>query len=224
MAQYEIEIKSLLGSKEEAEKLKTKLAIKGANMTTVKKSQQLNHYFTYSDLKVFYEKLLPYINTDHQSLFTKLITQGKNFSIRTRQSGNKVLLVIKASLDDQSSANGVSRMEFESEVVLSLEALDQLLLDSGLQYQAKWSRDREEYSVGDISVCIDKNAGYGYIAEFERVVDDQSKVDEVKQELLNFMAECEVSELEQSRLERMFSYYNEHWSEYYGSDNTFTVL
>ena len=51
-------------------------------------------------------------------------------------------------------------------------------------YQAKWSREREEHTFKGLNVCIDKNAGYGYVAELERVIDDAKKMAEaIKSEL-----------------------------------------
>jgi predicted adenylyl cyclase CyaB len=223
MSQFEIEIKSLLGTKENADKLKQKLAEKGVDLSKAKQSKQLNHYFTYTDLSKFHDSLLPHISEDKRELFSKIVKEGKKFSIRTRQANEKIILVIKASLDDHSSSNGISRMEFESEMNMTLDELDKLLLDAGLQYQAKWSREREEYELGDAAVCIDKNAGYGYLAEFESVVNDKSQVDDVKEKLFSLMDEFGVEELKQDRLERMFEFYNIHWPEYYGTDKTFII-
>ena len=106
---------------------------------------------------------------------------------------------------------------------LTLDQLDQILLDSDFQYQAKWSRKREEYKYKDMTVCIDKNAGYGYLAEFEKVVTEPSMFEQVKQELRDEMSRLGVEELSQDRLERMFEYYNNNWREYYGTEKTFTI-
>ena len=72
-------------------------------------------------------------------------------------------------------------------------------------------------------ITIDKNAGYGYLAEFERLVDDRKQVEEAKKDLLNLMDELGVEELSQDRLERMFAHYNRHWAEYYGTDKMFVI-
>ncbi len=220
---YEIEIKSLLGSKENADALREKIAEKGGKLATTVQDKQLNHYFTYTDLKKFHDDVLLHIPEEKREIFSDLVTRGKNFSIRTRQTNEKVLLVMKVSLDDHSSTHSVSRIEFEAEMKMSLEALDQLLLVSGLEYQAKWSREREEYKMGDTTICIDKNAGYGYLAEFENVVDDESKTAATKESLVSLMSDFGVEELKQDRLERMFSFYNSHWPEYYGTDKVFNI-
>ena len=221
--QYAIEIKSLLGSKEKADNLIKKVLAKGGRLIESKHNKQLNHYFTYHDLTKFQQNLLPKIPTDKQEIFSKIINEGKNLSIRTREANNKVILVIKASLNDHSSANGVTRAEFESEMRMGLAELDLLLIDAGLEYQAKWSRERNEYKLGNTNVCIDKNAGYGYLAEFENVVEDEGEVENTKQNLISLMAELGAEELRQDRLERMFSFYNSHWPEYYGTDKVFNI-
>jgi len=101
--------------------------------------------------------------------------------------------------------------------------LDQVLFDAGFSYQAKWSREREEYKLGDINICLDKNAGYGYLAEFEAVLEDASETEEAKERIYELMKRMEVEELGQDRLARMFEYYNNNWQDYYGTDKVFTL-
>src|SRR3989338_9779777 len=156
MSQYEIEIKSLLGSSERAEKLKEKIRKKGGVL--LNSNKQLNHYFIINDVGRLKQKLGSRIARRDQTSFNKILKEGSNFSVRTRDTDGKVLLVIKASIGQDTSANGISRMEFESEMKMTLDDLDQLLLDLGLKYQAKWSWSKSSK----------KNAGYGYLAEFEK--------------------------------------------------------
>ncbi|MDO8430739.1 MAG: hypothetical protein Q7S72_02015 [Candidatus Taylorbacteria bacterium] len=224
---YEVEIKSLLGSKDKALALVSKLKKHDPDLKLSSEGKQLNHYFNVPagvDLKAALSKLIP---AEKKETFEKIIQEGKKLSIRTRQSqdksGEKVIFVIKASVGDDSSSNGVKRIEFESQVNIPLNALDKALLDAGLTYQAKWSRERQEYISGNLHVCLDKNAGYGYIAEFEKVISDEKELDITKKDLLSFMKKMGVDELPQDRLERMFSHYNGNWEKYYGTENTFTI-
>ena len=227
MQKYEIEIKSLLGSKENADKLKENLVKHGYDIGSAKKSSQLNHYFSYSGQEVlnnFKTNFSKIISSEKLEEFNKILEIGKDFSIRTRESnGTKVILVVKASLDAGTSANGVSRAEFEEVLPMTLEELDQKLLESGLEHQAKWSRDREEFVGTSITVCLDKNAGYGYLAEFETVTEDKKEVENVKKELEKFMQDVDCAELQQDRLARMFDFYNKNWAEYYGTDKIFNI-
>ena len=221
MSLYEIEIKSLLGSEDNAKSLRKKIDENGGVL--IGKNKQLNHYFNMSDVAQFRKVLEPYITDSKKGDFEKILTDGSKFSVRTREADGKVILVIKASIGSDTSANGVSRMEFESEFKMSIDELDKLLLKAGLEYQAKWSREREEYKLKDINICLDKNAGYGYLAEFEKMSEDQSLVESVKKELYALMGEFGVRELPQDRLERMFAYYNNNWQDYYGTDKVFNI-
>jgi predicted adenylyl cyclase CyaB len=222
---YEIEIKSLLGSKDRAERLRAKLRERFPHVSLASRHQEWNHYFNApGDVSTLKEALWPHLTEEKRRSLEHILHVGKSLSVRTRKANDRVLVVLKASIDEGTSANTVSRMEFEAEVKgMSLEALDELLLKAGLSYQAKWSREREEYRAPDFTVTIDKNAGYGYLAEFEKVVQNESDAGRARDEMYALMKELGAEELPQERLERMFAYYNEHWPEYYGTEKTFTV-
>lgn len=220
---YEIEIKSLLGSKENADKLISNLKKSDRDLKLISEEKQLNHYFNFFKEVNLRKSIGNLILKENKGAFEKILDEGKNISVRTRDSNGKVLFVIKASIDSDSSSNGVRRIEFEQEVPIRISELDKLLIDAGLTYQAKWSREREQYSSKNTTICLDKNAGYGYLAEFERVISDESIVDQTRNEILDFMREMGVEELKQDRLERMFAHYNAHWRDYYGTNNIFNL-
>ncbi len=247
---YEIEIKSLLGNKETAEKLVGKMKEKDSGLQEIGSHKQLNHYFVPAggDLKKLFGNVKDVIEPEKIDKLSNLAEHAKDFSVRTRWADGKVILVVKASVDDTTSFNGTARLEWESFVyppsplegegahradegvkkMMPIEELDQLVLDSGFQYQAKWSRERSDYKyhptpTEEISVSIDKNAGYGFLAEFEMVADDQAKADGLKSRIREIMKELEAEELMQDRLERMFAYYNANWHDYYGTEKVFNV-
>ncbi len=222
--QYEIEIKSLLGDAAAAQAFKQRLVDSAYKTDLVDKNTQLNHYFVGGDMDVLFARVAPVIAPEQHKRLAQILKEGKDHSVRTRQRNDEVLFVVKAAIDDTTSANGIARMEFEEPVRVSLSALDALVLDAGFRYQAKWSREREEYTCGDdVHVCIDRNAGYGYLVEFERVVGDGEDVDAVRAQLRALMAELGVEELAQDRLERMFAHYNANWQAYYGTDKVFVI-
>lgn len=221
MSALEIEVKSLLGEKTRADELRTKILARGA--TLAGQGKQLNHYFTGGNITKLAELARTHLPNEKADELRRAANEGKNHSVRTREADGKVLLVVKASLDASTSSNGVARMEFEEEMPMSLVALDKLVGEAGYDYQAKWSREREEYTSGDYTITIDKNAGYGYVAEFERIAPAGSAYDAIAAEVRAFMDELGAEELPQDRLERMFAYYNTHWPEYYGTDKVFTI-
>lgn len=223
MSHFEIEVKTLLGEKENADSLVEKMRALDPDLSLVSKNTQLNHYFEGGDIHDLYTKVEHLFTGEQHDKLKATIERGEEFSIRSRQRDSEVLLVVKASVDEGTSANTVKRMEFEEPVSISLDDLDALLLDAGFSYQAKWSRAREEYAYKGASVCLDKNAGYGYLAEFEKIVPSEDMADGVHKEIEALMVELGVAELNQDRLARMFSHYNANWSEYYGTDKVFVI-
>jgi adenylate cyclase class IV len=222
--QYEVEIKSLLGEKDKADELVQKIQEKYSDIAQQEDEKQLNHYFnTDGDFSALKDAVAGQLSDDARERYDKIVAEGKSISLRTRETNGSVLLVMKASIDDTTSENGISRIEFEAKLPMSIDELDQKILDAGFTYQAKWSRERQTYANDKVTLCIDKNAGYGYLAEFEKVTDDADAVESVRDDLRALMNELDVVELAQDRLERMFSFYNENWEDYYGTDKTFTI-
>jgi predicted adenylyl cyclase CyaB len=238
MANFEIEIKSLIGDKAKAADLVSKMKKLDPNFASHGSHKQLNHYFVGGDLESLRPKLSAHLSPEKQKEFENLAKLAKDFSVRTRwvrlgstnsestesrRADGKVIFVVKATVDDTTSSNGTARQEFESTVDMTLEDLDKTLLDAGFQYQAKWSREREDYKYKGMNVSVDKNAGYGYLAEFEQVIDDSTQADTVKSNIRKIMKELGAEELNQDRLARMFDHYNKNWQDYYGTDNVFNI-
>lgn len=224
MQQYEIEVKSLLGDEEAADIFRKKIAEIEQELEFISKHKQINHYFIDGDINALYDRILAHIPEEKYESLRNIIVDGKNHSIRTRLADDDLIFVIKSSIDDTTSDNGISRLEFEHKMPrLSIDELDRILFDCRFSYQAKWSREREEYKIGDINICLDKNAGYGYLAEFEVVVNNADEADEAKKKIYGLMDKMEIEELDQDRLARMFEYYNNNWEDYYGTDKVFTI-
>lgn len=221
MNQYEIEIKSLLGDQERADHFRNTLIKEGA----VKQSEhsQLNHYFIKGDFEKLLCNLNNHLSSQQQEKLLNIIQQGRNHSVRTRDTDGEVKIVIKASVDETTSTNGIKRFEFEEHVGLTLKELDTILLAADFEYQAKWSREREEYSFDKVTITLDRNAGYGWLSEFELVVSDPSDIHSAEHSIRELMERFGLEVLSQERLERMFHHYNQHWSDYYGTDKIFTI-
>ncbi len=233
MHKYEIEIKSLLGSKERADELISRMKQKDLNLKALGSHKQLNHYFMGGDLKSLYYKVQDLLDDSSMAKLKDISVRATDFSVRTREADGKVILVVKATVDDTTSSNGTARLEFEAVIptqagIQNIHDLDKLALSAGFSFQAKWSRERSEYKYTplpnvELSVSTDKNAGYGYLAEFEMVVDDKEKANDAKNLIRVIMGDLEVDELPQDRLARMFDFYNQNWQDYYGTEKTFNI-
>jgi adenylate cyclase class IV len=174
-------------------------------------------------MRELYDLTDEHFTPEDRAKLAKVVERGTDFSVRTRQKDDQVLLVVKASVDAGTSENTISRIEFEEPVDITLDELDALVMKAGFDYQAKWSREREEFTYKGANVCIDYNAGYGYLAEFEKITDDETAVPQVREEIEALMAELGVVELPQDRLARMFDFYNQNWRDYYGTTKTFII-
>lgn len=223
MSHFEIEVKSLLGEEKNATALKAKMCELDPDCACVSKNKQLNHYFSGGDINKLYSVTEHLFTVDQRDKFKKIVEKGSEFSVRTRQKDSEVLLVVKASVDEGNAINAVSRMEFEEPVTIKLEELDELVQKAGYEYDSKWSREREEYTYKGANVCIDRNAGYGYLAEFEKVINDDKQLGVVREEMNALLNELGIEELPHDRHDRMYAHYKDNWPDYYGTDRTFTI-
>ncbi len=223
---YEIEIKSLLGSKERQEKLKADLRTLDPNMKLLQKTKRLNHYFVGGSLPALFEALKGRVLPEKVESLREITAkfEEKNCSIRSKWVDGKVSLVVKAAIGEGNSVHGTARLEFDSPVSgLTLEQVDKAILGCGFRYQAKWSQEREEYECGDMTVTIDFSPGYGYMAEFEIVSPSEELIGAHREKLRETMRVLGAPEAQPERLERMFAFYNSHWQDYYGTEKVFVL-
>lgn len=221
--QYEIEVKVLLGGKAHVRSLLKKLKIAFPTLSHLSKTSQLNHYFLPGNEEKLLGLLSPYLEKNKLHELKKIFEMSQKYSLRTRWEDGRTLFVVKASTHGEDSVHDLRRLEFEVILPLGIKNLDELILSAGYLYQSKWSRDRKAYAYKDITVCIDKNAGYGYLAEFEKVIYNESDIEKTRVMILSEIRSLALEELPNDRLNRMFSYYNMHWREYYQTEKTFTV-
>ncbi len=227
MNQTELEIKCLLGTQANADAFLIKLEEFGIEtQTLVTPERQLNHYFSGNNVLDIYNKVSWQMPMKDAEALYHICMYGRNHSVRTRSilPWDETILVIKSSNNENSSHNGVTRLEFEYMFPgMTLEELDLILLDLGWEYLSKRSRIRTWYHVWDIDICLDQNAGYGYIAEFETILSSGEDAVAAEARIRTLMTQLGVHELDQTKLEQMFAHYNQNWSDYYGSSSTFDM-
>jgi adenylate cyclase class IV len=225
MSHYEIEVKVLLGHEEAANSLLKLVDSVWLSPKLIGENAQLNHYFVHDKTEDFLTQVEKVLHPDEKGKFHHIMKAGKKHSIRTREVDGDTLLVVKASVDDTTSENGVARLEWEYVFPKKpIQEVDDIILSSGGEYQAKWSRSRREYELGNgMHLCLDKNAGYGYLAEFEKITHDPEGIDTIKSEILWLIERLGHQELDQGKLARMFDHYNKNWREYYGTEKVFTI-
>lgn len=223
MRTYEVEAKALLGSAENTERVYAQLCARDPALRLLGESTQVNHYFIGRSPRAFAEALAPALVPEVRERLREIAEGATDASLRTRADETGASVVAKIAVGDGDSVHGVSRIEFHEPALLPIEELDRLLLAAGFSYQSKWSRKRKEYAYAGMTVCLDFTPGYGFVAEFERVVDDASAVPEARASVLGALADLGLAEVSQELLAKMFAHYNAHWEEYYGTERTFSV-
>ena len=221
--QYEIEIKTLLGSQQKSDELLAKVTNRDPETKLVSEQKQLNHYYYGGDLAELATTVAQYLSPEQTVILTDIAQRATHINVRTRKKNDTVLLIVKGSLDNTSAAHSHQRMEFEAEVPLTIDELDNLVATSGWQLEAKWQADRKIYETMGLTLDMFFTPGYGYVAEFEKVVQSDTERAAAHQQLIDVMESLGVRELPNDRLERMYAYYNQHWAEYYGTDKVFTI-
>jgi adenylate cyclase class IV len=242
----ELEKKYLIGS--DITKVQDVIAkLNSLGYTKTKEESQTNHYFNFEGSNV---RLVEALRDLPEALIgdTRLSANNKiashlanqSISVRTRYTkGEQPLLCIKSSKKDSSNSNNRLETDFKFSSILSHpnehsngeNKLDFVLIKRGLTIQAKWSRDRVVYQKNNFTVCIDKNAGYGYLVEVETIIDDNFEVnynsdfftDKALLAIDNIAKQLGLEELDSDRLNTMFKFYNENWRDYFGTDKVFEI-
>lgn len=225
--QYEVEVKTLLGDDhEQAHAFVAKLKQHDPALKVIGQSNQLNHYFdSNGDSRRLPVAVGKFLGKEDLTALEKILGEAKSFALRSRQSDGKVLLVVKASKDEGGDhQHALERLEGEYETTAAdIDTLDAAIQDAGYGFLSKWSRERREYRYKHMTVCIDKNAGYGFVAELEKLVGSRDAAGVARKEILAELETLGLEELSQERVGRMFDHYNKHWPEYYQTDKTFTI-
>lgn len=228
MNNIELEIKCLIGTQENADTFLLKLEEFGIDTKTfIKPERQLNHYFSGGNILDIHNKFSSQMPLKDQEALYHICIYGRNHSLRTRSilPWDKTILVIKSSNTTDDSHNGVTRTEFEYHFPdMILEEMDRILLDLWWEYLSKWSRIRTQYNVGDIAICLDENAWYGYLAEFETILTPGEDTVAAEARIRSLMSQLGACELSQNKLEQMFTHYNASRPDYYGTSRTFDML
>lgn len=242
----EIEIKCLLQTTDKLDNFLNRLS-SIRNLTKASREKQLNHYYLPGTLdstslsEGF--KFLGIGIPEGIGEISRLC--GAGGSLRTRYQVNletidgedfeKDSFTYIVCKNGKDASNGVVRNEFEIKLNGNrIDSVDKILMAVGAEVQAKWSRERVTFidndisirDTGPINICIDKNAGYGYLVELEKILKEDATEKDVEQaisQINNFAMLCGLEKLDDARLSRMFKYYNQNWKDYYGTDKVFNI-
>lgn len=122
----------------------------------------------------------------------------------------------------KDNANGLVRGESEtSHYDLSQDELNHILLTSySYTLQAKWSRLRTDYKIGNFTISVNLNSGYRGVCEVETLLESKEESESALEDCRAILAQLGLEELDSELLEQMFSFYNQNWQDFYATSHS----
>jgi adenylate cyclase class IV len=109
--------------------------------------------------------------------------------------------------DAREEMNVVVEKKYETDLVKMLNVL-------GYEEEIKWYRKRLELQYEDFEVTIDYSIGYGYIVEFELMVNDESKVDRAKEKIEELFNKFDIENTPKEEFNNRYNDYKINWKNY----------
>lgn len=94
------------------------------------------------------------------------------------------------------------------------DSLFKIFQEIGLGIAIKWFRFRRSFRWNEIKVDLDFTYGYGYIIEIEILAEDETKVDEAKEQLQNAFDKLGINITAKEVFKQKFIDYEKNWLEY----------
>ena len=218
--QYEVEIKCFVDTHADVAALVERMKQLDTACVHKARNELRNHYFNCDDPKQLTGVGKRVLSELPARQLAELIEQSATISVRTRRKNRQVFLIAKGVAAGGDAIHGSNRMEFESEVDMSITELDNLLVGAGLEVLAKWSGYKDVYALSGSTIEIQFSAGYGYMVEIEQVVDTERQVAEAEANIRELAKQLGLKEVDSELIGKMYHYYNDHWAEYYETDKT----
>lgn len=92
--------------------------------------------------------------------------------------------------------------------------LSKMLECLGYEVEIKWFRKRLEGDYQDIKLTIDYTVGYGYIIEVEKIVTDESLIDETKDMLCDILKSFNIEISKKEEFKEKYNDYKKNWKDY----------
>lgn len=153
-------------------------------------------------LRKFFRKHAKFLGAHRDQ--TTYFNKGGRLRIRVEP---KIAYLVFKSGDVHNPHREELEIVFSKRAVISLE---RLLKGIGFPVVLRWSRRREKYLWGSITVTLDDSKGYGKIFELEKMVRPGDKGG-VYQELLNKFRSLDIKPLSHKEMDRRYRYYLKNW-------------
>jgi adenylate cyclase class IV len=219
----EVEIKCHLGADESAvTALVERMMVADPECRLTAHNELLNHYFDCKDPALLEAVAKDYASGTKLKTLLEIIDKSGVLSVRTRSKNDQIILIVKGVPAGGDAIHGVDRMEWEQVVDVSIENLDEKLVQAGLVELAKWSGYKDVYTFMDTTIEIQFSPGYGYQVEIEKVVIGDEDAESATKRVSEVAGLVDLTEVDHNLISKMYDYYNAHWREYYGTKKVFT--
>ncbi len=218
----EVEIKYLLTDKSDRDRLVEAVREIYSQSKKTKSSIVLSYFYepveSVSQLLAATQNLLE--DVDFSEL-KSLLENSEELVVKSRSIDDVVYFAVKGASRGEDAVHAISRIEFETEINDSLEAVNGELVSKGLKLASKWSSKRDYFELENgIEMNIEFVSGYGYKAELEILTEDD-EVESIISKLRGAADKLGLTEANQQLFGRMYKYYNAHWEEYFNTDKIF---
>lgn len=109
--------------------------------------------------------------------------------------------------DAREEMNVLIDKKYEMDLLKMLQVLGYLV-------EIKWFRKRLELKHQIFNVTIDYSVGYGYIVEFELMVNDDSLIEDAKKQLQTVFKEFSIAESSKDEFNVKYNDYKINWNDY----------
>lgn len=152
-----------------------------------------------------------------------LVEKCDEIMVKCRSIDEVTFFAVKGAASGEDAVHAVNRMEFEVVLQKDLETINQAITDAGIKLVSKWSSVRDFYCLDDaLKADIEFVAGYGHKAELELVIADGESVEEAVATIDQLATKLDLYCASDALMGRMYSYYNDHWEEFFNTNNTFS--
>lgn len=109
--------------------------------------------------------------------------------------------------DAREEMNVIIDKKYENDLFRMLETL-------GYEVEIKWFRKRIQLQYQQFDVTIDYSIGYGYIVEFELMVNEEVNIDQAKKELQSAFKKFNIDDSSKEEFNSKYNDYKNNWLEY----------
>ena len=222
--QREIEKKYLLKDKTEREALVKNLQALYPKMALKGTKTVISYFYEKAQSK---DQILAagkaLLDEEQLAALSELVEKCDEIMVKCRSIDDTKYFAVKGAASGEDAVHAANRMEYEVILDQDLESINQAIVSAGIVLVSKWSSLRDFYSLDqNLKADIEFVAGYGHKAELELVIPDGDSVETAVATIDQLADKLGLYYASEALMGRMYNYYNQHWQDYFNTDNVFS--